>query len=91
MEINFNRNAGGMAVVGLEAGGFGVDAAKPTTGTGSARLSSDLTIRTASSGIASSEPVGEVPESALSRDDELGKLVNFAFNLSAPPMPSFDS
>jgi hypothetical protein len=36
-----------------------------------------------------SEPVAEVPESALSRDDELGRLVSTAFCLPAPPMPEF--
>jgi hypothetical protein len=30
-----------------------------------------------------------IPESALSRDDDLGRLVSSAFNLPAPPMPSF--
>ena len=36
-----------------------------------------------------SEPTAEVPESALMRDDALGKLVSAAFNLAAPPMPAF--
>ena len=36
-----------------------------------------------------SEPTTEVPESALMRDDALGKLVGAAFNLAAPPMPAF--
>lgn len=39
--------------------------------------------------IRDSEPVSEVPDSALSRDDELGNLVNAAFSLPAPPMPNF--
>lgn len=34
-----------------------------------------------------SEPVFEVPDSALSRDDDLGKLVKAAFNFPPPPMP----
>jgi hypothetical protein len=36
-----------------------------------------------------SEPVAHVPDSALSRDDELGKLVSTAFTLPAPSMPDF--
>ena len=36
-----------------------------------------------------SEPLAEVPDAALSRDDELGKLVSTAFNLPPPPMPNF--
>lgn len=35
-----------------------------------------------------SEPVSEVPEGAIRRDDALGNLVNSAFNLAPPPMPS---
>lgn len=31
----------------------------------------------------------QVPESALRRDDALGKLVNEAFSLPPPPMPNF--
>lgn len=33
----------------------------------------------------------DVPESALRRDDSLGKLFTTAFNLPAPPMPTFPS
>lgn len=36
-----------------------------------------------------SEPLVEVPDAALSRDDELGRLVSAAFNLPTPPMPEF--
>lgn len=36
-----------------------------------------------------SEPLADVPDAALSRDDELGKLVSAAFNLPPPPMPEF--
>ena len=31
----------------------------------------------------------EIPDSALSRDDALGRLVGAAFNLPPPPMPDF--
>jgi len=31
-----------------------------------------------------------IPESALSRDDDLGKIVSAAFNLPPPPMPAFE-
>ena len=36
-----------------------------------------------------SEPTAEVPEAALRRDDDLGKLINSIFNMPAPPMPDF--
>ena len=39
--------------------------------------------------LASAEPVADVPDEALLRDDELGKLMKAAFNLPPPPMPSF--
>ena len=39
--------------------------------------------------IKGSEPVADVPESALLRDDDLGRLVASAFNLPPPPMPAF--
>ncbi len=32
----------------------------------------------------------DVSESALSREDSLGKLINSAFNLPTPPMPKFE-
>jgi len=32
-----------------------------------------------------------IPESELSRDDDLGKLVSAAFNLPPPPMPDFNA
>ncbi len=31
----------------------------------------------------------DIPDTALSRQDALGKLVNSAFNLPPPPMPQF--
>ncbi len=30
-----------------------------------------------------------IPETALARDDALGRLVSSAYNLPAPPMPAF--
>ena len=39
--------------------------------------------------IRGSEPVAEVPDSALTRDDELGRLVSAAFSLPPPAMPEF--
>ena len=36
-----------------------------------------------------SEPVADVPDSELARDDGLGHLVSSAFNLPPPPMPEF--
>ncbi len=48
-----------------------------------------VTITNAPRGVSSAEPVFDVPDSALSRDDALGKLVTAAFNFQPPPMPAF--
>ncbi|MBQ6136938.1 MAG: hypothetical protein IJI73_06180 [Kiritimatiellae bacterium] len=36
-----------------------------------------------------SEPTADVPASALTRDDDLGRAIAVAFSLPAPPMPAF--
>ena len=38
-------------------------------------------------GLVAAEPVMDVPDAALVRDDALGKFVNSVFNLPPPPMP----
>jgi len=35
------------------------------------------------------EPTATIPDSALVRDDPLGKIVETAFSLPPPPMPAF--
>jgi len=59
---------------------------------GPAPRPSDLRLSDASSfdPLRGSEPVADVPASALSRDDDLGRLVASAFNLPPPPAPPFD-
>ena len=37
-----------------------------------------------------SASVEEIPDAVFVRDDALGKAVNQAFNLPAPPMPDFE-
>lgn len=39
--------------------------------------------------LSAAEPTANVPESALDRNDDLGRVVNAAFSLPAPPMPQF--
>ena len=53
------------------------------------RATTNLEITTGAAGLESSEPVADVPASALERNDALGNLVNSAFNLPPPPMPAF--
>ena len=53
------------------------------------RATSNLEITAGVAGLESSEPVADVPASALERNDPLGNLINSAFNLPPPPMPAF--
>jgi hypothetical protein len=87
MEISFNSNFG-VRQESFDAGsvGKGSDTQGATRAAG---LSSNLTVGDRAAELSSAEPVADVPESALMRDDELGNLVSSAFNLPAPPPPPF--
>ena len=85
MEININSNGFGNVGLGSVNADFGT-AVKPQN----VQESKTLNIRsTTVDALRNSEPVAEVPDAALSRDDAIGKLVNAAFNLPPPPMPAF--
>ena len=86
MEINLNSNAIKWGV-GIETMGSsqtsdiapGADVARPAfTITNSVASPEDISAAT-------------IPDEALLRDDDLGKLVNAAFDLPPPPMPAFVS
>lgn len=86
MEINFGSNrVGGLGV------GYGMtDAAesKASSGLGATR---NVDIRSADlDALRRSEPVADIPDDALVRDDALGQLVHAAFSLPPPPMPVFE-
>ena len=88
MEINLNSNAG-MRPEMLDA--KAVDAGQETPKASQvSRQTSNLTIGEGVAGLASAEPTADVPESALARDDALGKLVASAFSFPPPEMPSFN-
>lgn len=95
MEINLNSN--GFGSIGIGRGmseATGIGSGHETTDAAQSSRAKSLHVSNLSSGIqsaglASAEPVGKVPEEALSREDELGRLMNAAFNLPPPPMPSF--
>ena len=95
MEINLNSNGFGNIGMGRgmsETTGIGLE--HETADASQVSRAKSLHVSTLSSsiqsaGLPSAEPVGEVPEGVLSRDDELGKLMSAAFNLPPPPMPSF--
>ena len=89
MEINLNNN--GIGNLGMGQGITdiqGVDAGLVAKNAQKAGAAAPLTITEA---VALPEDVeaAAIPESALSRDDDLGKLMNKAFNLPPPPMPTF--
>jgi len=91
MEINVNSNNFGNVgmgrgipeTVGTDAGREAENAAKVSRTT-SLQVSS-----LPASGLAGAEPVADVPDAALSRDDALGRMVKAAFGLPPPPMPAF--
>ena len=86
MEIDINRmaNFGGFdGVRGLEAGG-----AAEKAGRHPGSVADPLSISRRAT--APSEGLVEVPESALRRDDDLGRIIDPYFRLPAPPMPVFE-
>ena len=86
MEIDINRmaNFGGFdGVQGLEAGGAAEKAGR-LPGAGADPLTISLSASAPSDGIA------EVPDSAMTRDDDLGRIIGPCFRLPAPPMPVFE-
>ncbi len=83
MDIGINANAG-------RAAGSRLDGATAAgQGAGNARIQPELTITRANVSTQDIEAAA-IPESALSLDDALGRLVSGAFNLAPPPPPVFD-
>ena len=87
MDINFNN-------IGIGNGAYGIGDLAKIDGTkveGQKTVGQDIKLSGAQSFdvIRGSEPVAEVPDSALTRDDELGRLVSSAFNFPPPAMPEF--
>lgn len=94
MEININSNGFGNFGMGREGLDMTrIDVKRETLDasqasrllSASSSFSSDARI----ADLSSSEPVADVPDAVLSRDDALGRLVGEAFNLPPPPMPDF--
>ncbi len=83
MDISFNSNFSAR----LDAVG-GVQNAVPASKAKEAAAKPDLTI-TQSAAAPEEVSAAAIPDSALARDDALGKLVSAAFTLPAPPMPQF--
>ena len=88
MEINLNSINSGVKWT------EGSDVSLQATEVGGKRLQSmtegkNIQSTKAFDPMAAAEPTAEVPEAALTRDDDLGNLVSSAFNLAPPPMPNF--
>ena len=91
MEINLNNSGFGNIGIGRDApDANGVGAGVEPKGADAKTVSRGaVTFTNAPAALASAEPVADVSDAALSRDDALGKLVSSAFNLPPPPMPAF--
>ena len=88
MNVNFNN-------IGIGTGAFGgsqsvkdqkVESQRTEVANQDLRLSPPTTLDV----LQGSEPVSDVPSKELVRNDGLGKLVAFAYNLPPPPMPNFN-
>ena len=93
MEINFNSGVNLSNVDTLKVEGQAANATESAAkGSKGSKVSTGASLNVRSSSVdvlKGSEPTAEVPESALTRDDDLGKLLSSAFNLAPPPMPNF--
>jgi hypothetical protein len=91
MEINFSNGKFANVGMGFESQAANAVGAGSATGKpGAAAAGREaVTFTNAPSGLVSSEPVADIPDAALLRDDALGNVVNSAFNLPPPPMPAF--
>ena len=95
MEININSKSFvnvGMGHERFDANLVGAGGeVKGAAGTDARRKTQDAVTFAQSQpvGLASSEPVAAVPDTALLRDDALGRIVSAAFSLPPPPMPAF--
>ena len=91
MEINIGNNLNGNIGVWPKATGVRVEAEKYEKAEMSRgpRAMSSFTIEKGRDAIAAAEPLTDIPENALSRDDDLGRLISSAYCLQPPPMPNF--
>ena len=87
--MNINLNNIGIRPEMMGAGTVGAER-ETANASQASRAKPNLEITAGVADLESSEPVADVPASALERNDALGNLVNSAFNLPPPPMPAFD-
>jgi len=89
MEINLTNRMNADLGVGRDAlSATTVAAGRETQETSrAARPTSKVDVPERTDSLASAEPVMDIPDAAIVRDDALGKFVNSIFNLPPPPMP----
>ena len=86
MNLDFNFNIGRNPVAAGQAAASA--APQGLADKGALRGANGLTVTQAPAAPEDIAAAG-IPESALTRDDDLGRLVSSAFALPAPPMPDF--
>ena len=79
MDISFNPRSTPVAT----------PAATPPPAAAAAKEAGRAALTVTAARVAGDEAVEAVPESALRRDDALGRLFSAAFTLPPPPMPAF--
>lgn len=91
MEINIGNKFGGNMGVLPDTADTGIGSVSRTAADAAqgAQSAPNLTVGNSVADISAAEPATAVPDSALTRDDALGNLVNSAFALPPPPMPPF--
>ena len=86
MEINFGSNSR-IAGPGM---GFEMPVADGVGQAGKETAPANIDVNSpAFDALQRSEPTADVPASALTRDDDLGRAIAAAFSLPAPQMPAF--
>lgn len=89
MDINFNGNSIGNFGFGRIASGAPQEAV-PAAANQKALAKDAVSLQASTvDALQGSEPIANVPDAELTRDDDLGKLMKAAFNLPPPPMPAF--
>ena len=90
MDISIGQNSFKNQTIAPDVTGAGQTAGAGAVANSGASVSEKLQIKQPQAEAWASEPVADVPDSALRRDDDLGKLISAAFSLPPPPMPELN-
>ena len=81
MNTDFGIGRDSLSATAVNAGREAQEASRAS------RPTSGIDMPARADGLAAAEPVMDIPDAAIVRDDALGKFVNSVFNLPPPPMP----